>query len=84
MEELTRKAVETALSEGATYADIRIIEITRENITTRNGKVRNVGIGRSKGFGIRVIVDGAWGFSSHYELTPVSYTHLTLPTTERV
>lgn len=70
MEELTRKAIETALSEGATYADIRIIEITRENITTRNGKVRNVGIGRSKGFGIRVIVDGAWGFSSHYELTP--------------
>ena len=70
MEELTQKAIETALSEGATYADARIIEIIDENLVTRNAKIRDVSLRRSRGIGIRVIVDGSWGFSSHYEITP--------------
>jgi len=70
MEEITSKAIETAISHGATYADIRIVEQTWQTIVTRNAKVRRVNVGSSRGFGIRVIVDGAWGFSSHYEITP--------------
>ena len=70
MEELTQKAIETALSEGATYADARIIEIIDENLVTRNAKIRNVSLRGSRGIGIRVIVNGSWGFSSHYETTP--------------
>ncbi|MCS7365373.1 MAG: TldD/PmbA family protein [archaeon GB-1867-035] len=70
MEEITSKAIKTAISHGATYADIRIVEQTWQTIVTRNAKVRRVNVGSSRGFGIRVIVDGAWGFSSHYEITP--------------
>ena len=70
MEDLARKAIEAALSAGASYADIRIVEQKWENIVTRNARVKTVDIGSSKGFGVRVIADGAWGFASHYELTP--------------
>lgn len=70
MEDLAHKAIETALSSGAAYADIRIVELKDDNIITRNGKIRNVNIRESRGFGVRVIVDGAWGFSSNNEVSP--------------
>src|SRR6266700_3452859 len=67
----------TALSEAkklkATYADIRIVRLRSQNIGLRlspdrgTGKtlsVPNVGENSSFGFGVRVIVNGAWGFAS--------------------
>ncbi|MCS7385277.1 MAG: TldD/PmbA family protein [archaeon GB-1867-005] len=82
MEDLARKAIETALSAGATYADIRIVEQKWENITTRNAKVRVVDAGSSMGFGVRAIADGAWGFASHYELTPTEVVKVALKAVE--
>ncbi|MEM3615735.1 MAG: TldD/PmbA family protein, partial [Candidatus Methanomethylicia archaeon] len=70
MEEIINKALETALANGATYADVRIVEIITENITTRNAKIRNLILGRSKGIGVRALANGAWGFHSTYEITP--------------
>ncbi|MEM3393625.1 MAG: DNA gyrase modulator, partial [Candidatus Methanomethylicia archaeon] len=70
MEEVINKALETALANGATYADVRIVEIITENIVTRNAKIRNLVLGRSKGIGVRALVKGAWGFHSTYEVTP--------------
>jgi TldD protein len=70
MEDVIQRALDTALKGGATYADIRIVEITTENIVTRNAKVRNLVVGKSRGMGIRVLYKGAWGFSSNYEVTP--------------
>ncbi|MHA1616155.1 MAG: TldD/PmbA family protein [Candidatus Njordarchaeales archaeon] len=70
MEDLAELAIETALKAGAHYADFRFVEQFSERIITRNAKVRDVIISRSKGFGIRVIVDGAWGFSSSNNITP--------------
>ncbi|MGH8103035.1 MAG: PmbA/TldA family metallopeptidase, partial [bacterium] len=64
MKELAQLAVDEALRLGATYADFRS-EIRRyEGITVKNGATEGVERNSSEGFGIRVIADGSWGFSS--------------------
>ena len=78
MKDLTQKAIDIASSAGATYSDIRIVEINAENLSTRNGKPRNVSIDNTKGFGVRVLYDGAWGFSSSSKLTLDSVKEVTL------
>lgn len=56
--------MEEAKKRGITYSDIRLIEDETETIDTENGNVQGIGRSLSKGFGIRVLVNGAWGFSS--------------------
>ncbi len=53
-----------ARSLGASYADVRIVGRGSEEIVLRTGKVEHLDRDSSYGFGVRVIVDGAWGFSS--------------------
>lgn len=69
MKELTNIAVDRAKSLGASYADIRIIETKAEDITVRNGEIAELEQTEDLGFGIRVIVDGAWGFASSHDVT---------------
>jgi TldD protein len=63
---------ETALKEaekrGASYADIRISEINNENLTVKNGEPEVVSLSQAKGFGVRVIVNGAWGFAGSVDI----------------
>jgi TldD protein len=49
---------------GASYADIRINRYRRESISTREQQVQNVSRSTSYGFGLRVLVNGAWGFAA--------------------
>lgn len=56
--------MEEAKKRGVTYSDIRLIEDETETIDTENGNVQAIGRSFSLGFGIRVLVNGAWGFSS--------------------
>jgi TldD protein len=69
VKELTQIAIDHATSIGANYADIRIIATRMEDITVRNGEVADLEQLHDLGFGIRVIVDGAWGFASSHEVT---------------
>ena len=46
------------------YADCRMVTTRSERIRTKNGTVDAIADSTSRGFGIRVIVDGCWGFSS--------------------
>ncbi|MBI3811230.1 MAG: TldD/PmbA family protein [Nitrospirae bacterium] len=64
MRDLTAIALNTAKSHGAPYADIRILQITVEDLTVRNGELGEMRQDESLGFGVRVIVDGAWGFAA--------------------
>lgn len=64
MKDLTEKALSIAKKMGASYADIRIVSTQQESVRTKNGNVDSLTSSRSKGFGIRVLYDGAWGFSS--------------------
>ncbi|NMD10933.1 MAG: TldD/PmbA family protein, partial [Acidobacteria bacterium] len=44
--------------------DVRIVRRRNEAIETRNGAVDRLSSSRDEGFGIRAIVNGAWGFAS--------------------
>ena len=64
MRDLTDRALATAAVRGAEYADVRIVRRRDESIAVKTGRVEGVASGESEGFGIRVLVDGAWGFAS--------------------
>jgi len=62
-------ALNTAKSNGATYADIRIGRYLNQFVITRENKVQNIINTESFGVGVRVIVNGTWGFSSTDNVT---------------
>lgn len=68
MKDLAALALDTAKQKGATYADIRIIDIKSESINVKNGTVGSLNQGEDLGFGVRVIANGSWGFSSSSDL----------------
>jgi TldD protein len=69
MHDLANSAIETAKRRGASYADVRVMDIRHRDISTKNGEVGNLAESESLGIGIRVIAGGAWGFSSTDRLT---------------
>jgi TldD protein len=69
MRDLTNRAIDTASQLGAGYADIRVIRRLDESIAIRSGRVEGVASGETEGFGVRALVDGAWGFASSHRLT---------------
>ncbi len=64
MREFCQQALDAAKALGASYADVRIVRRRNEAIGTRNGAVDCLSSSRDEGFGIRAIVNGAWGFAS--------------------
>lgn len=58
----------TAKALGATYTDVRIGRYLNQYISTREKKVLGVESTESFGAGIRVIVNGTWGFASTNEI----------------
>ncbi|HSG86682.1 MAG TPA: TldD/PmbA family protein [Candidatus Limnocylindrales bacterium] len=70
MRDLTDRALDTATAQGATYVDARIVRRLDESISVKSGRVEGVASGETEGIGIRVVVDGAWGFASTYRLEP--------------
>jgi TldD protein len=69
MRDLTDRALDTATNLGAGYADVRVVRRLEESIAIKTGRVEGVASGESEGFGIRVLVDGAWGFAGSHLLT---------------
>jgi TldD protein len=63
-------ALNTAKSMGATYADVRIGRYLNQFVTTREKKVQNITNTESFGAGVRVIVNGTWGFGASNIVTP--------------
>ncbi|MCP4535618.1 MAG: TldD/PmbA family protein [Chloroflexi bacterium] len=70
MRELTDRALNLAQVQGATYADMRIVRRETQMISVKNGVVQGLELDVTRGFGVRVITDGAWGFASSHLVTP--------------
>ena len=49
---------------GVDYGDVRAVDTDRELLLVRNGVLDPAVRTSDSGFGIRVLVDGAWGFSA--------------------
>lgn len=64
VKQLAENAIDTARTLGASYADIRIILRHKNDLLVRNGHIAELDMSEDLGFGVRVIVDGAWGFAS--------------------
>jgi TldD protein len=60
---LCEEAVSAALGAGASYADARAIVRRAQLVTTKNRRVDRVDDVESEGIGVRVLVNGAWGFA---------------------
>lgn len=63
------EAVDAALGAGASYADARAVLRRAQSVATRNGRVDTLADTESEGIGVRVLVDGAWGFACDRRLT---------------
>jgi len=72
LKDFARAAVDRASSCGASYADCRVIERLSQDIVAKNGELERMATGRDYGWGVRVIVDGGWGFASTFRFDPPS------------
>ncbi|MHB8546619.1 MAG: TldD/PmbA family protein [Nitrosotalea sp.] len=64
LEDYAEKAIQVALDAGSQYCDVRAESVTTEEFVIENGEVENFVSSRDSGLGIRVLVNGAWGFYS--------------------
>lgn len=62
-------ALSTAKRLGASYADIRINRYRLEAVSTRERQVQNLSSGQNFGFGVRLLINGTWGFAGSPILT---------------
>jgi len=69
VKELAMIALDAAKHAGAEYADVRFVRNRNQTVSTREQRVTNVADNETYGFGVRTLVDGAWGFAASRELT---------------
>ena len=69
-EELTELALEAAVAAGAGYADVRWVREETEGLTVTDDRVDDLEAEDSSGLGVRVLVDGRWGFAASAVLDP--------------
>jgi len=68
LDDLLDRALNAAQLAGASYADVRAVEARSQIIEVKNRKVAALQEPASTGVGIRVLIDGAWGFASTADL----------------
>ena len=68
-DDLGSRALDTASARGAQYADIRFEVGRTERIEVRNGVVTSLSDAATRGYGMRALIDGAWGFAASSDLT---------------
>lgn len=69
MKDLLTAALDAAHSSGASYVDVRGVELTSESLSVRGPQVEALDRNESNGFGVRVLVNDAWGYASSALLT---------------
>ena len=86
LEKLADNALREARRQKATYCDIRIVRLRDQRVSLRVSPERGTGKSiavpgvagdSSFGFGVRVIVNGAWGFAASPVVTPEEITRIT-------
>ncbi len=69
MHDVIAAALQAATEAGAEYADARVVEARHESIDVANGRLDALEQSESVGVGVRVLVNGSWGFASVNEPT---------------
>jgi TldD protein len=69
MREHVERALNTAVTRGAAYAEARVVDLLVESLVVKDGRIDAVLHRESLGIGVRVLADGAWGFAGTAQLT---------------
>jgi len=64
MMDLAKVALDTATARGAQYADARACTYRSQNLSAEEARVSGISDDESRGIGVRVLVNGAWGFAA--------------------
>jgi TldD protein len=77
LKELMMRALDLVRSRGAQYADVRVVNNRTESISVKDGIVEELSSSETEGVGVRVLVNGAWGFASSRQLNRDEIDHIT-------
>lgn len=77
MHDLMARALDSAQAQGAQYADVRVVQTSEQSVSVKNGLAEGIGSTESQGLGVRVLLDGAWGFASSRELAAAEVDRIT-------
>ena len=69
LRELANVALDAARGAGASYADVRFNRNRTQSLFTREQRVQGLIDNETQGFGIRALVNGAWGFAASRDVT---------------
>jgi TldD protein len=67
--DIARIALDAAQSSGASYADVRVGRYRRQSVAVRERQITGVSDDESYGLGVRVLVNGCWGFAATSTMT---------------
>ena len=70
MIDVVQQAVDAARTAGAGYADARFVSEETESLSVKNQEMEGIDRSLSQGVGIRVLVDGYWGFAATARTSP--------------
>jgi len=77
MEQLIKQTMNKLCAPDISFADVRITKTDTEGIRYMNGFLRNYGSSMdSTAIGIRVLINGCWGFAGSRDLGPASIERL--------
>ena len=68
--DLATLAIELIGRAGCEYGDVRLCSYRSQNLTARDRSLSNLSDNVSSGFGVRVLLNGAWGFAASHNKTP--------------
>ena len=74
MKDILDKIVDYGRSLDAEYVEVRVQKLFKTLLTTKDGTVEGAKEGTESGAGVRVLVNGAWGFVSLGKLEPKMLT----------
>jgi len=75
-QELANLAVNLIRQAGCEYGDIRLCNYRNQRLSARDRSLKNLADNVSSGFGVRVLLDGAWGFAASYRKTAEEVTRI--------
>ena len=64
MNDLIDRALDAAARAGASYADVRVVEHETDSLAVKNGVLEAAQAHQTTGIGVRLLLDGGWGFAS--------------------
>ena len=72
--ELIAYVIRSLKRHGVAYADVRYDAILHESLVAEQGHVTSISLSETAGIGIRVLLNGSWGFAATPHLTQASLT----------